>query len=243
MALPSLLSEEELKPWILRRLGAPYVKVFLDEPHLEDCIEEARRWFASRKGIKKRKYIYVNSGQTEYQLEEDIDKVLDVSFNIPPLDISTVFAPFLLPDQQLPYNVFANPEGGGIYSNYAQTLQYVETAKRILGAENEWRQEGHLLYLIPAPKGAGTISIEYKPSSFVITELEERDHDLLKRYALALAKIDLGEILSRYPGGFPSAQGNVALNGPQLLQEGQQESAALTEELMQSAYPMGFLTG
>jgi hypothetical protein len=238
-----LLNAEELKTWILRRLGSPALNVPLEDGHLEDAIDSAARWFAARKGVKKSAYIDVYAGQVEYALDEDVNTVLDVAFAVPALDIGSVFAPFLLPDQQIPYNVFSAPQSAGIYSNYVQTLGYIEQAKRILGSEMEWRQEDRTLFIFPAQKNQGKARIEYTSHDFTIEQLNERDHDLLKRYALAQAKYDLGTILRRYPGGFPSAQGTTQLDGAQLLEEAKKEIEDLTEEIAQSGFPLGFLSG
>lgn len=243
MSSSTLLSAEELKVYILRRLGAPTVKVELDEARLEECIEDAVRWFSAKKGVKRYTYMDIYSGQTEYPLDEDIDTVLDVAFQVPPMDIGSVFAPFLLPDQQLPYNVFAAPESAGLYSNYTQTLSYVEQAKRVLGAEMEWRQEDRVLLIFPATKNQGKIRVEYKSHSFTLEQLNERDHDLVKRYALALAKRDLGIVRRKWVSGFPGAQGASQLDGQMLVQEADQEIEKLDEEISQSGFPLGFITG
>ena len=243
MIAPNLLTAEELKSWILRRLGLPVVKVELYEEHVEDAIEEARKWFSARKGVQKRAVLEVASTQSEYTLDEDVDVVLDVAFSSGPMDFSTVFAPFLLPDQQLPYNVWGGAQSGGMYSNYAQVMQYVELAKRVIGAEPEWFQEGKTLYLIPAPRSSGHVSFKYKPVSFTLEQLSDRDHDLVKRYALAFAQRDLAHIRGKYPGGFPGAQGNIGLDGSALYQESSQELQSLDQEIFNSAMPIGFITG
>ena len=77
----------------------------------------------------------------------------------------------------------------------------------------------------------------------MIEQLSERDHDLVKRMALAQAKLDLGRIRSKYQSGFPTAQGHEQLDGEILLQEGQAEVELLNQEIGDSAMPMSFITG
>lgn len=238
-----LMNESELMQWILRRLGAPFLKVELTELNLRDAIESARRWFAAKKGIQKTAPLQVQAGQTEYLLPDGIETVEDVAFMTPAMDISLVFSPFTLIDDKVPYDVFAAPHSIGLYSSYTQTLQYVETAKRILGAEPDWRQEGRMLYIFPIPKSSATILLNYKSSQITIEQLGERDHDLLKRYALACAKEDVGRVRSKYASGFPTAQGHEQLDGERLLEEAAATKEALDEEIALSGFPMGFMTG
>lgn len=239
-----LMNESELMQWILRRLGAPFLKIELTELNLKDAVESARRWFSAKKGIQKTAPLQVQAGQTEYQLPDGVETVEDVAFMTPAMDISLVFSPFTLIDDKVPYDVFAaGGASGGLYSSYTQTLQYVETAKRILGAEPDWRQEGRTLYIFPIPKNSSTILLNYKSSQITIEQLSERDHDLLKRYALACAKEDVGRVRSKYASGFPTAQGHEQLDGERLLEEAAAAKEALDEEISLSGFPMGFMTG
>ena len=242
MSLNPLMNEEQLKQWILRRLGAPILKIELTECHIDDSIVEAKTWFSARKGCKRQIQMPVNAGQSEYLLADDIDTVLDVAHAIPPMDLSLVFSPYILLDEKVPYDVFAAPQAAGLYSSYTQTLQYVETAKRILGAEPDWRQEGRKLFLFPMPKNSSFAVVDYKSNVFTLDQLNERDHDLIKRYALACTRRDLGEVRGKF-ASYPSAQGQISMNGEALKTQAAQEMAALTEEIAQSGFPMGIITG
>jgi len=239
------MNEEELKQYILRRLRRAFLQVELTEDDLDDALDQARRWFAAKKGVKKNVLADFFSGTTQYALDDitnDIDTVLDVSFPVPAMDISLIFSPYILQDEKVPYDVFAAPSSMGLYSSYTQTIQYVATAKRILNAEADWRQEGRDLIIFPIPKNNGQMRIEYKSHNFTIEQLSERDHDLVKRYALAFAKRDVAETRSKY-AGFPGAQGETTLNGAAMKQEVQAELETLEKEIAQSAYPMGYLVG
>jgi hypothetical protein len=243
------MTEDELKQWILRQLGAPAIKVDLCVEHLIDSLNEAVHWFSAKKGLKKLAFMAIHSGQVEYSLDtdttadaEDIDTVLDV---IPPslrLDLSLIFAPTLFSDEEIPYDVFAAADTMGIYSSYTQSLQYIETAKRIIGADFEWRQEDRRLFTWPLVKDSGTAIIEYKARCLTVEQLNERDHDLVKRYALAWAKMILGRIRSKYDQ-WPTAIGTIGMDGLTLLEESRNEIEKLEEEIALSGYPMGFMMG
>jgi hypothetical protein len=238
----TLMDEAALLNWMLRRLGAPLLKVELTQCHFEDNISDAKHWFSSKKGVKKQMIMRTVPGQVEYPLADDVDTVLDVAFSVPPMDISTVFYPFAMQGESIPYNAFMAPGSGGLYSSYTQTLMYVESAKRVLGAEPDWRQEGRKLYLFPVPKNDNGVWVDYKANVFTIEQLNERDHDLVKRYALAKAKADLAEIRGKYDS-YPGAQGSTTLNSAILRESALAEIEKLEEEIILSGYPLGFTTG
>lgn len=242
----SLMDDDQLGQWVLRRLGGGVLKVELCQDHLVDAIEHAKRWFAAKKGAKEIFAIEAMPGVVEYLLPDRIDTVIDVSFLQSKMDLSMIFSPFTMLEEKIPYDVFASGGSGGLYSSYVQALGYIEQAKRILSAELEWRQERskdkNLLYIAPPPVNMMTMMIEGKSSCINIQQLTERDHDLIKRYALAFAMRDLGEIRSKF-GEYPSAQGSTSLNGDALLERSDRLFEKLEEEIFASSYPMGFLTG
>lgn len=237
-----LMDDLQVQEWILRRLGAPFVKVELSKESLADALEFAKRWFAAKKGVIKLLNLQVQDGVTEYRLEDDVDTVTDVIPTVAPLDISLIFSPFILIDDKVPYDVFAAPSSAGLYSSYVQTLQYIEQAKRVLGAEFDWRQDGRMLHIFPLPKNSASIVVEYKSNVFDVAQLNERDHDLIKRYALAKAMMDVGRIRSKYDS-FPSAQGSANLDGLTMMDDARAVIEKLEEEIYDSAMPMHFVTG
>lgn len=244
-AFPSssnLRNEEELQEYILLVLGAPQVKVELVREDLQEAVAEAKRWYAGKKGVVRSNQLAVTSNETEYDLPGDVDTVLDVSFNARMNDFSRVIDPLGLLDASIPYSLFPAPQAGGLFSTYVQALQYLEISQRVTGGEKEWFQEGRKLYIMPAPKESGTIIYQYKTNDFSVNQLNELDHDLVKRYAVAWAKIKLGRVYTKY-SSWPGAQGTVGLNGSQLLQEGLDDMKSLSEELQATTYPIPFVTG
>lgn len=241
----ALMDKEELQQYILRRLGAPQWKVELTQDDLDIAVEEAQRWFSAKKGFKSTFVLFIAVGQVEYDLPDEADTVLDVWLPTSPTDFSRIFDPLALLDGSVPYNLFPNSASAGIMSTYAQAVQYLETAKRITGAEVEWEQQHRTLFVYPMAKASGNAVVQYKSSVFTIEQLNERDHDLVKRYALAMAKEKLGMVQGSKYAGYPAAQGNIDLQGMRLIQEAQNEMRDLTEELAESGFPLGygFITG
>jgi hypothetical protein len=243
MTVSQLMNEEKLKLWILRRLGSPLVKIELTPEHLDDAIDSAKRWFADRKGVQKLMNIPLISGTPDYQLADDVDTVLDVVFPENNADLTLIFSPYLLIDEKVPYDVFAAPNSAGLYSTFTQTLQYVEMAKRVLSADSEWHQEGRTLYLSPVPRYTGQLIIFYKSHQFTVEQLSERDHNYVKLYSLAWAKQDLGRVRSKYPDGFPAAEGLRQLDGEKLLAEAEKDMEKLDKSIVDTAMPMPVLRG
>jgi hypothetical protein len=239
------LDEDGLIQWILRRLGAPLLKVELTEEHIRDEIEWARRWFAAKKGYKRFVVLNVEASKNEYDLPADADVVTDVVTSYDPLDLSLLAFPYWLPSEnnQIPYSVMGVAgRSGGLYSNYVQVMQYIEQAKRVLSQEADWRQENRKLQLFPIPMRPGTAFVEYTSHTIVIHEMSERDFDLIKRFALAKAKEDFGRIRSKFDS-YATAQGSVTMDGATLLEEARAELEVLEEEIAASAGPMGFICG
>lgn len=258
-----LLSEETLVPWILRYLGAPFVKVELTEDMIKDAIEEARRWFTAKKGFRRILFWDVVNGVSEYVLPLDVEIVLDVAFaaggnstaeNIassgfgPGYGTVDIFSGLVVTGsgiQITAYSITGGSAGGiGPLSSMTMALQNLEMFARVFSAELDWRQDGRVLRLFPV-RGypTGKIFLEYKSNMLTIEQLGERDHELVKRYALMACKKRLGRVRSKYPGGFPTAQGNADLDGATLLDEARGEEQQLEVEIFESGYPMGFMLG
>jgi|WetSurMetagenome_2_1015567.scaffolds.fasta_scaffold02643_7 hypothetical protein len=237
-----LMTREELAPWIMRRLGAPVWKIEVCEGHITDAIEQAVRWFSAKKGVQKLFTMQMFSSQVEYDLDCEIDRVLDVVPTVQKMDLSLIFSPFTLLEEKIPYDVFASGGSGGLYSSYVQALQYIETAKRILSADFEWYQINQKLFIAPAPASSRNMIVWAKINFTRIEDLTERDHELVKRYALAMAMKDLAWIRGKY-ADYPSAQGTLTMNWDRLLDSADTELEKLNEEIMDSAGPMGMITG
>lgn len=238
-----LMNEEEMGQWILRSLGAPFWKVELTCEHLADCIEDARRWFAAKKGNQKILVVDIAAGQTEYALPDEVELVIEVADDRrmgawPNLSFAFGW------DQVVVGQDFSFDSNKWFVSELVQRMQYLQTSERVLDGQFEWRQDNrNLLILNPNPR-SGKLAIIYKSNEVILEQLGERDHDLVKRFALMCAKKLVGRVRSKYPGGFPGAGGqNVDLDGQTLLQEAEAENEKLQEEIMQSGYPMIFQVG
>lgn len=248
------IDEDELSRWILRRLGAPLLKIELTEEHLKDVIAMALRWFAAKKGYIRQYPLQLQPDVTEYQLPDDVDVVTEVVFPFSNYDMSPYASPWAWawPNENMmvpfgyggTYGYGGSGETGGYLSSYQQSLQYTEMARRIVGADPEWRQENRTLFILPRRLSPTTprAFVYYTSNTFNLTELNQRDFDLVRRFAVACAKRDLGRIRSKYDQ-YPTAQGSTGLDGATLIGEADAEMETLNEEIGASAMPIGFITG
>lgn len=244
-----LMDEKALQGYILRQLGAPLLRVELVQDDLDDAVENARRWFSARKGFKRVGVLSTTAGQVEYPLDDGIDTILDITPSTSEIDIAAFVDPMQLIDGLIPASTFGGGLGGaggwgqsgGMLSSYVQTLQYIDMSREILGAEFEWEQRDRTLLVYPS-RTSGTITIHYKAATFTIEQLNERDHDLVKRYALACAREKLGTVRTKF-AQTPGAQDTVIVDGPEQLQRAERDKEELTEEIAQSGFPLGFLHG
>ena len=100
-----LMNEEQLKTWVVRRLGFPRVKVELDACHLDDAFEDALDWYVAYKGVQREALMAISAGQVSYPPPDDADAIIDVILPAPPFDLSIVFSPYILADEKIPYDV------------------------------------------------------------------------------------------------------------------------------------------
>jgi hypothetical protein len=231
-------------------LGAPIVRVELTGDHLKDAIDDAKRWFAAKKGHIVLKEFTIPGGTNIYELPDNVDTVLEVMSrdSIYGIAVDPTFLG-LAQDGAIP--IACSFDGGVLpYSTYTMFLQNLQMGKRVYSAEFDWRQVDRQLHVFPTDTEAsigsapsGNYMMFYKDNSWTVEQLNERDHDLVKRYAKSKAKEILGRVRSKFEGGLPGAQENVTLDGQALLSESQTEIVDLETEISQSGFPMGIMLG
>jgi len=237
-----LLNEEELKSWILRKLGAPLWRVELTCLHLDDCLDDAKRWFSAKKGLQKLLSVELAAGQKVYELPDFVETIIEVAdswrFGTIVPNLSAAFG-----WDQVVVGEYWPAHNHWPLSGLVQRMQYLEQTEKILDSRFEWQVIDRKLFVMTPNNSSVKLAIIYKTNEIVLDQLPERDYDLVRRFALMCAKKTLGRIRSKYPGGFPTAQGTVDLDGQILLDEAREERERLEEEIQQSGYPMFFLTG
>lgn len=221
---------EQIKDYVLLMLGAPVVKVELDNQNLDAAVDIALQVFEDYAGREYFTYWTFNTtpGKSVYTLPPDVGMIRNIFYNEQP---SSTFAASDL-GGALPIEYY-NPGGsysslqGGmmdpnqpiygrmgewvLYKQYEQ--MYSRLSSRIGGWE--WVDGFCNIKLYPIPCRCTPVTVHYlqkKPDFKQVTEG-------MREGALAYAQIMLGEIRSKYTQ-LPGPQGGVQLNGQSMIERG-----------------------
>lgn len=236
----------DIKRYILLSLGYPNVEVELCDEHLETAIRDTLSEFTRHNALNAMRFwrIPLTPFQATYDLPHDLRVVRDVTI--------------------LRYNDWNQIFGTGVLINplymrntanaYQDILTFwlsgaaFETWKRVYGLETSWDvHEGNkLINIYPTPNHA-MFAIIKGTYRVTLDDLDDRalgnKDELFRRMALARARIILGDVRGKYPGGVTSSQGPVQLDGDYQRQVGKQEWDEARQELRSSGRPAGFYRG
>lgn len=237
---PSIL--EDITDYVLTMLGAPVVRVELDQQQLNVCVNQAVRRFVEWCPAEYYEYYTFKtvSGQSYYPMPDAVRMVRQVSYRTQPR--SNFFAADL--QGSIPIEYFApGGERQGFMAGLVDPIQpfwgrmgewflykqYEETFNRLSSANGGWEfhRNGRDIILYPAPYGENDVVVQYLSSD----KDWDYAHQFMQEYSLALAKIMLGRVRSKY-STLPSPGGGATLDGPSLLEEGNQEKSKLEEDLI-----------
>ena len=232
---------EQLKDYILHKLGAPVLKIELDEQNLDRCVDYALRVFeeyAPREYFSLYTFIS-NPGKSVYELPADVGIVRQVyykqaatfAFQATDLDGAIPIEYFY------PGGTYASIQGGlidpiqpiwGRMGEWVLYKQYEQMYSNISSNIGGWEFVGDMgqIKLYPTPVAPQIVIVQYLQKMKDWKEVSLAMMDI----ALAEAKEVLGRIRSKYtqPPGAPAGQ----LDGATLLQEAQHEKEKWKEEIL-----------
>src|ERR1022692_3242652 len=149
-------SEDEVKAYILRKLGGSIVEVELAPEDLDDIISDTKRWFITRVGNKVMRPILLAPATTRYKVDQDIIAVLDVWLP------TTNFFGYGTDDFSYAYSMMFGhmiyPGGTQMpYSNLMQSLQYLKMASMMFSGDRafSFNDKTRELDIMPAPSILG----------------------------------------------------------------------------------------
>ncbi len=224
---------EQIKDYVLLMLGAPVVKVELNEQNLDGAVDLALQIFEDYAPREYFNYYVFNTtpGKSVYTLPPDVGLVRNVFYKEQPsLTFNASDLGGALPiEYYYPGGSYSSIQGGlmdpnqPIYGRMGEWVlykQYEQMYNRLSSQIGGWEWVGGLcnIKLYPIPCRCNPVIVHYlqkKPDFVQVTQA-------MQEGALAFAKIMLGRIRSKYKT-IPGPQGGTQLDGDTLLQEGNQE--------------------
>lgn len=248
-----MITKDDLAEKVKRRLGAPLVKVELDDLQIYDHIDYARekyiKWAVGNATVEKYGTLMLRGGVTNYEMPSGTTDVL--SYNISTLGgVNTLFTIDNYFYQIGLYDSMLMRGQGDSYTviSYHIALQFLDTLKRYVVDTYNFRYHrySNMLEINPAPPSSGITPIvvngqnQSNTPGFILLRTYVVDSDNIDLYTnvwfldyvTALCKISLGRVRSKF-ANFAAVGSNVglAMDGDALLQEGIAEKEKLEEEL------------
>jgi len=253
MAIDSIgfSSREDLIRELQLRLADGIVDVELDREHYDVAIDKAMsiyRQLSSNSVEESIIFIETIDGQQDYLLPDEVMEVRRIYRRGIGTNSGggTNFDPFDVAFNNM-YMLQAGQIGGlAVFDAFAQ---YKETIGRVFGSEYNfiWNRNTKTLKILRNIRHEEDIAVgvyNFVPESILLKDYMASPW--LSAYALAQAKMILGEARSKYASGLPGAGGAITLNGETLKTEGQTEIEGLRERIRnmeEGNSPLGFVIG
>jgi len=233
------------------RLADGIVDVELDRDHYDSSIDQAiKRYRQLSSGAVEESVIFIQTqpAVTEYTLPNEVMEVRrlyrrGVGTNS---GSGSNFDPFDVAFNNM-YLLNAGQIGG--LATFDAFSQYKETVGRIFGSEYNflWNRNTKVLKILRNVNIDEEVAVgvyNFIPESILLQDVYAGKW--LADYALANAKMMLGEARSKYTSGLPGAGGAVTLNGDALKAEAQAEFEQLKlslHNMEEGNSPLGFIIG
>jgi hypothetical protein len=233
---------EQIKDYVLLLLGAPVVKVELDDQNLDACVDLSLQVFqdyAPREYFQY--YVFrTNPGQSVYCMPPEVGLIRNVfykqtgTFAFQSSDLGGA-----LPIEYFyPGGAYASIQGGLIDPNqpmwgrmgeWVLYKQYEMMYSRLASNIGGWEWLGGLnqIKLYPIPFKVHPVIVYYLQKQKDWNQVTQA----MQEGALCYAKMMLGRIRSKY-SNIPSPNGGQQLDGQALLQEGIQDKKDWEERLL-----------
>lgn len=230
----------QIKEYVLTMLGAPVLKLELDDQQLENCIDFALQVFEDYAPAEYFQYytFYSTPGQSVYEMPPDVGIVRQIyyketaNYAFSASDLGGV-----IPLEYMGAGAYGSIAGGinpqqpvwGKMSDWVLYKQYEDMYNRISSQQGGWEYIGGQKHvkLYPTPYRTYPVVVRYlqrRPDFAIVTQA-------MQEGALAFAKIVLGRIRSRIQNP-PGPNGGIQLDGQQILQEGLEEKEKWEEKLV-----------
>ena len=210
-------------------LGEPVIEVEIEDETINEIIDQALGIYGTYKPVEKVGTISILSGQQKYSLTaSEVGKGIievfrpDAMRSPISLDQFDVFK----------YHTHLPNLGPGDY--YMERVLWKEV-RMSAGSDDDWFLDFNYddgtatFYVNPIPSSSYTLNYRYVVDP-TLAQIPASDDDLIKDYILALCKIVVGEIRSKFQG-VEGAEGAITMNGEALKAEGKEEKQTFDDYL------------
>lgn len=233
---------EQIRDYILHMLGAPAIKLELDEQNIDFCIDQALKIVEDYAPREFFSYYVFNTvpGKSVYEMPPEVGYVRNVfykeqgtfAFQASDLDGAIPVEYFY------PGGAYASIQGGlidpiqpiwGRMGEWVLYKQYEQMYSRVSSNLGGWEWVGGYRHvkLYPVPFRVQKVIVHYLQKAKDWEEVTQS----MQEGALSYAKEVLGRIRSKYTSP-PGPGGGMALDGQQLLQEAKEERQQWKEDLI-----------
>jgi len=234
----------QIADYVIMLLGGPVIDLELDQQQLSLAVDEALRMFEewAPQSYFQWYHITTEAMQSIYEMPCDVGMIRSVEYGPPSCDGASELG------GSMPLGWIGDTGygAGGLawgawgynrhqpYWGYAGEWvlfkQYEDMFERLSGRNGGWEfyEDLHKIKVYPTPQvGGGEISVQYLQKKKDWKEV----HQFMNEYALALSKIMVGRIRSKYSTIVFPGDG-VTLDGATILAEGREEKIQLEKDLV-----------
>jgi len=235
----SLAERNKVFDYVKNMLGDGMIEVELDPKHYETALDRALNRYRQRSpNAVEESYLFLEliQDQNEYRLPDEVITVRQVFRRAIGSRTGmgaggTLFEPFNLAYTNT-YLMSGSMMGG--LATYDAFAGYQKLVGRMFGSyiEFNWKPTSHILNILQRPFAQGeqilVQSYNFRPDWVLLQDIYAKQW--LKDYALATAKMMLGEARSKF-GSIAGPGSPITLNGTALLAAGKEELTNLDKEL------------
>ena len=225
--------EEQIKSFVLARLGYPTVRVELTDFQIKSAIDEAVTKMHYHAPFWATQYLALNmvNGYNIYELPQHVaDNLVNVTYRKEMLGINW-------PAGSIESDYFIRFfQGNYVFNNFSISDYYLfqismEMTRKILGQDGTWEiVNGKYLQVYPIPNMDNDVAVlEYR--ALDSATIHPAFRSWIQKYALAIAKGILSQPRGKYET-LPGPGGGSRLNGPALLEQSYKEMEKLEMELL-----------
>lgn len=248
---------EEMKQYVLRKLGMPVINVEMSDDQLEDAIGDSIQDFQRYNHDEGtyRDYIVftTTSGVGEYPLSSttdingnaisDIQSIYDFTVSFGVDGINTLFSPahVLLHQQYVEQGgypggpAYGSPNGL-ILTNYQTAMMYLEQINQMFGKyyTADYIPGRDIIRISPTPSTAvtGVLQVFKKQAAIAIY-----NNILFKKLAVARAGVRWGRNLNKTGGQLP---GGLTINSQEIISQYKEEEEDILQRLFDESEPPDF---